>query len=300
MVLEKPADDPSKKNIDAAATDNKTHGEDTATVKVGDSDTELKTGMELRLMQAIDALSKKIDYKTDEVKTEVKADVDSLKTQLSSMEKTLQTNTKKINDLTDSVNYAHKDVSDLKKRATQIEKENKRLKERFDVAEKGRKELEHTLQVFQANAWDRFNDLERHSRQFSIRVRNVENVKSTDNFRRVVAKTLIAEGLTDETEEKVVGEIEHAHPVGKSVGNKSTLIARLHNRPFRNNVLTKAKKKKFVAGAIRVVEDMTKVDHDRRQRAYPLMQAAHEDGKKTVFRRGRLYIDGNETIIPRT
>lgn len=76
------------------------------------------------------------------------------------------------------------------------------------------------------------------------------------------------------------------------------MIARLYSRPFRNGVVAKAKKKDFVAGAVRVVEDLTKIDHDRKQRAFPLMQEAYKDGKKAMFRRGKLYVDGKETIIP--
>ncbi len=224
--------------------------------------------MEQRLMAAIAGLG---------------TNVESLKTQL---EGGLQ-------GIEQSLEYAHKEITDLKETVTRVETESKKLTERLDVAEKKLEKLNITNR-------EKHNDLERHSRGFSIRVRNVPNVKTSDDYRVVVAKILVENQLIDETPEDVFQEIEHAHPIGEPRDGKSTLIARLYSRPVRSGILAKARRMKYVEGKLRVVEDMTKLDYQRRQAAYPLMKKAIEDGKKAVFRRGKLIINSKEVpvVIP--
>ncbi len=263
------------------------------------ANSELKE-MERKLLVAIGQLSTKIDSKSEEVKSELRKDIGDLKAQLTQLDSSVQANAKKLNDLETSVNYAHGEIEDVKTKATQIEKENKKLKDRVDIAEKGRKDAQQKLEQYQQSTKESLNDLERHARGFSIRVRGAPAIKQGENYRSAVASILIQEALVDSDDlEEVTQEIEHAHPLGPRRDDKITLIARLHNRPVRNSIVAKAKKKPFVEGGIRVVEDLTKLDYGRKRDAYPLMKEAYENGKRAVFRQGKLFIDGEETTIPR-
>jgi hypothetical protein len=244
------------------------------------------SAMEQRLLLAINTGAEKTNSKIEDLKTELKAAV--------------LANTSKLDELEVSVNFAHGEIKDIKEKTAQVEKENKRLKERLDAAEKGRKDLQHKLESHILESKDRQNDLERHSRSFSIRVKNVSDVKAGDNFRKRVASVLVAEELVESETDvgQAIKYIEHAHPIGETARGKTTIIARLYSRPVRNAILAKARRMKYEAGKIRVVEDMTKTDFQRRQAAYPLMKKAIEDGKKAVFRRGKLIMDGSEEAIP--
>ena len=43
---------------------------------------------------------------------------------------------------------------------------------------------------------------------------------------------------------------------------------------------------------------MTKFDYDRRNKAYPLMKKAFDEGKKVAFRRGKLIVNGSVVELP--
>lgn len=280
----------------ADGNENKLTGEQ-APEKVGDN--TLQT-MEQKLLAAIADLAKRVDTKTDELKTEMKSDVDGIKTQLTQLQKSMGDNTKKVQDLENSVSFAHKDISDLKEKVKQVETENKRLKNRLDNAEKGRKEMEHVLAEQKTMTVEGLNDLERHSRGFSIRVKGVKGVKSGDNFRKTVAQVLVAQKLvdTENTTEVADNMIEHAHPIGKKKpgDDRTIIIASLYSRPERNSILSKARQLEYDENAPRVVEDMTKIDFRRKMAAYPIMKAAYGKGQKATFRRGQLIVDGK--IVP--
>ena len=255
--------------------------------------------LEEKLLTAIGKISCKIDSTAEDIKKETKKDLDGLKGEMEELKKTLASNTKKLNDIEVSVNFVHKEVDDLKKKVSEVQSDNKRLKERLDAAERGRKDLQKELNVQQEAIAERFNDMERHSRGFNIRVKGVTGLPPHPNYRHVVGKILVEEDLNGNLSlEDIIAGIEHAHPVGKREGEKVTLIARLFSRPRRNAILARAKKKTYEAGKIRVVEDMTRVDFIRRKNAYPLMKDAYDEGKKAVFRRGKLIIEGQETAIP--
>ncbi len=166
----------------------------------------------------------------------------------------------------------------------------------MDNAEKGRKDVEHALKEQKETTTEGLNDLERHSRSFSIRVKGVSGVRSGDNFRKTVAQVLVDEKLVN-TEDvvEVMQLIEHAHPIGprQQAGGKTTVIARMYSRPARNSILTRQRAKVYDENKPRVVEDMTKIDFKRKLVAYPLMKAAYEKGQKATFRRGQLVVDGN-------
>ena len=82
-------------------------------------------------------------------------------------------------------------------------------------------------------------------------------------------------------------------------GKPRHIIAKLHSRPFEMNLLRAAKnpQKKNLLNGVRLAEDFTPGDFELRKKAPPMMKRAFEEGKKVLFTKGKLLIDGRNTII---
>lgn len=250
-------------------------------------DEEVST-MESRILRAIG----KLDRKTDELKTDMNA-------RLEKIEETLTKNSSKIGDLEKSVEFGHKPTNELSDKVHKLEAENKDLKKKsVDEMKKGEatKSIVHKLEE---EMREKMNDMERHSRSYSIRVKGVQGVPDREDFKVTVDKVLLSENLiTGDDVTEVVKLIEHAHPLSRRDDNgKINIIARLYSRPIRNGIVEKAKKKRYPRDSLKVVEDMTKTDFLARKKAYPQMQRAYQQGKKAKFVRGKLIIDGREVAI---
>ena len=92
--------------------------------------------------------------------------------------------------------------------------------------------------------------------------------------------------------------MQSAHPVGES-GNQ--LIAKFHSRPFRNAVLREGKKRlPKEVNALRVAEDLTRMDYELKKKAIQKMKQAYGEGKRSTFKNGKLIVEGKVVPIPET
>lgn len=248
------------------------------------------------VMCALKGLDKKIDG-IDKTTKEMKA---SFELRLQNLESTATTNKKKVGDIEDSLNYVHKEVADLKESVTQLKKENKELREKVNNAQKQSKETVKKADAVRDEMVSRLNDLERRTRDYSIRVRGIpeELVKEREDHRKLIAQVLIENRLvpTDDAP-SVVNEMEIAHPLVPAINGKRNFIARFFSRPYRERVIRAAKGKTAFVQAEKVTEDMTKLDRDLKTKAFPQMQKAYQEGKRVKFQKGKLYIQGKETPI---
>ena len=91
--------------------------------------------------------------------------------------------------------------------------------------------------------------------------------------------------------------IEHCHRLGPFDKNKTrTIIANLYSRPRRNQILKDSRELNNQDNDIYITEDLTRGDHRLKMQARAQMKKAHEEGKKVVFRRGKLII--NSKTVP--
>ncbi len=145
---------------------------------------------------------------------------------------------------------------------------------------------------------EKFNEVERRSRLWGIRIKGVKGLKEVKDYNQKLAEILTQHNVGPfDTVEKNLSIIEIAHPIGKE-GDQ--LIARLHSRVHRNIVVQKAKRTMNAeAGAdgTRIVEDMIKSDFELKRKAFKQMKDAHEAGRRVRFVKGKLWIEGQEVAI---
>lgn len=235
-------------------------------------------------MKAIQGSVAGVDMKVDGLQSKV----DKLDTQMRGFAAV----TKKVDDLEVSTNFLHRELADMKEKLELREKENKHIRERLEKIEREEKTVHSQMQ-------QRLDDSERYSRQYSLRIKGVQDLRETRDYNKKVAQILTENNLGPyQSLEDNLKTIEVAHPLGTVPQNKEDrglLIARFFNRTHRNMVVQKAKtsiNKASSGTKLRVVEDMIKVDYELKRKAYKQMQEAYNQGKKTRFYRGKLYIDG--------
>lgn len=207
----------------------------------------------------------------------------------------MESNTAKGNTLETSLNFAHDTIGEQKSQISKLEKDVRVWKAKLDSTHQLVTEQQRELAEYKEITENRFNDIERRSRSYSIRVKGVPatNVNGRQDHRTIVAEILVKNKLVDATETEVVRALEIAHPLGKPVAGKYNFIARFYARPFRNAVVKAAKQHKGnLFGAEKIVEDLIKSEMDKKTKAFPQMQEAYQKGHKVRFQNGKLLING--------
>ncbi len=258
------------------------------------ANSELNNGlkaMEERLMSAFEGLNNKLDKKVEEIKEDFTA-------KLAAVTTTLDANSKKIAELESSVNFAHKDIADMKVVQGGLVKDCKRLQERENETGKRISKLKGELEESRQDMSSQLNHMERRSREYSVRIRNMD-IKDDENHVDQVAALIVEKKLAPEnsTVGDVAQQIEIAHPLK---GVPKGMIVRFYARPYRNLVVHQAKAKLNRVsgdGGLKLVEDMTKIDFQLKMKAQPQMQEAFKSGKKARFYRGKLIINGKQVAV---
>lgn len=247
------------------------------------------------------AVLSKLESKVDTINKTTENMRQEFESKLTELSNDLRGNSEKVAALETSVNYAHKTIEEQKVKITSLETNTTRLKERVDETQRYSRELKKELVELKETMEEKFNEVERRDRDHSILVRGIPAAKvdgQTDH-RILVAAIIVENNLVgDATEEQTRPAMEIAHPLGKPINGKYNLIARFHSRPYRNTVVRATKQLgERLKGAEKITEDFTKLDADRKRRAYPQMQAAFRDGHKVKFCKGKLVVNGQQVEI---
>ncbi len=253
--------------------------------------------MELRIMDLLKKMDSKMDV-IEKTTTDMKVEVDN---RLMKMESVLGENSKKLSDLEGSLNYAHRDIADQKEKTGRLEKDAKELREKLNNGQKQGKLVARELETMKLKMAEELL-IERRSRSYSIRVLGVpaDVSRQANDHQKVVAEILSRSDLVPSRLDanEVARTMEKAHPLGKPVNDKVNYIARFFARPDRDDVMRRARGKRELQGAERIVEDLTKADLELKKRARPLMEKAYKDGNRVRFQNGKLIIEGREVPIP--
>ena len=152
--------DPNAKKADGASGEQKAEGVDVSP-------------MEARIMEAIR------DMKTD------------MNTRLDHIEGTLKENAGKIEELERSVEFSHSEIKTLTEKVQKLEADNKQLRKKSDAETQRGKSVNDALNRVEGEMREKLNDMERHSRGYSIRVKGVQDVPDREDFKVTVAKVLL-------------------------------------------------------------------------------------------------------------
>ena len=218
--------------------------------------------------------------------TEMKGELTGMKTSIEKLSATTAETVKKVTELEKSVEFAHTATTTNKTKLDEHETRLKEVEKQLGALATQNRTLE--TQIL---------NLERHSREFNVRI-NGTKPKEDEDCRLVVANIIVDNGWSDLPVGEVGNMLENAHRTGKPKDSgERQLIARFYCRPDRNAIL-RAARKKWTAGGPKIFPDMVKQDFDLKKKAAPFMTKAFEQGHKVQFRNGGMFINGKKHRIP--
>ena len=145
----------------------------------------------------------------------------------------------------------------------------------------------------------RIENSERRSREWGLRIHGVPE-RIRENTRSVLCSIIAENKLAGiDSIEGASKVIEHCHRIGPfQQGKTRAIIANIYSRPLRNQLLKDARDVNNNSNNdIYIAPDMTKADHLLKLKAREQMKRAHGQGKRVVFRKGKLIINSEVVSI---
>lgn len=168
--------------------------------------------------------------------------------------------------------------------------EIKELKSKMTYVEKRVERSEQSTKICMA----RVSNLESYGRRWNLRLHGLQET-AKENVREEVIR-VCQKVLPNET--VISDAIDVAHQTGFKHSNESrprAIIIRFIARRLRDALWKAAKSNEFLKKqGLQFKEDLTKEDRDNRQKLWPLIKKAREDGKSAYFVGGRAFIEGTE------
>lgn len=142
---------------------------------------------------------------------------------------------------------------------------------------------------------NRVSDLESYGRRWNLRLQGLPEVEKEDVRAEVIS---VCQQVLPSEKERLPDAIDIAHRVGKPRHNDSKprgIILRFISRRQRDAIWKAAKNNAFLQReGLRFAEDMSKEDRENRQKLWPMIKSAREQGKPAYFVGGRGFINGAE------
>lgn len=177
--------------------------------------------------------------------------------------------------LGDSIEFQSSRTSQVEKTVKRLQKQNAKLLKQIDDHTKQAKKLRESS-----------DNLERHSRRHNLLLCNYGPEKKDEKPEQIV-NSVLKEKLGLDI------KVEVAHRTGKLQNRDQNkhrpIIFKVLSLHEKDSILKSKRKLDGVACYIKA--DEIEADRKERFRLKPVADAAYKAGKKTVFRRGKLYID---------
>lgn len=169
--------------------------------------------------------------------------------------------------------------------------EIKALKEKMGCIERRVEKSEQST----LSCMNRVTDLERYGRRWNLKLHGIPEAPN-EKVREEVIR--ICQQVLPQERDQLPAAIDVAHRVGPKRVNDSrsrVVIIRFVIRRFREAVWKAAKNNPFLRDhGLHFTEDLTKEDKELRQKMWPMIKKAREEGKSAYFVGGRGYIEGVE------
>ena len=187
----------------------------------------------------------------------------------------------KISELEQSLQHAHARIDDF-------QKENASLKSRLKELSCQTGNLQQEVSLLKKDSLSS----QRHSREFNIRVNNVQE-EAGENCRDKLVQFVLDNNIIPEaTKEKIDSMFENVHRTGKKISGKpKQIIGRCYSRETKRTLVAGGKRK-GPNGENLVHEDFATQDYQARKKSLPVMKRFYEEGKRCKFVKGNLYVDG--------
>ncbi|KAE8281759.1 hypothetical protein D5F01_LYC19142 [Larimichthys crocea] len=128
---------------------------------------------------------------------------------------------------------------------------------------------------------NRVSELERYSRRWNLRLHGLTETREEDVRVRAIS---VCQAVLSEDKEKLADAIDVVHRVGKPRQDNTKprgVIVRFISRRFRDAVWKAAKSNPYLQNkGLRFTEDLTQEDRENRQKLWPLIKKARDEGMK--------------------
>lgn len=137
--------------------------------------------------------------------------------------------------------------------------------------------------------------MERYGRRWNLRLHGVAETEKENVLEEVMR---VCREILPNEKERLQIFIDDAHRVGRKFTGSSrprSIIIRFIARRYRDYIWKGAKGNDFLKkNGLRFTEDLCKEDRESRQKLWPSIQKAREEGKSAYFVGGRGFINGVE------
>lgn len=195
---------------------------------------------------------------------------------LSSIEKSSQATAKAMDALTATVQSLLNRVTTHSEKIQKIDLETEKLQ---------KENLELKMKL---------NDMQRHSRLWNLKLHGVKE-ENGENIRQITMDILSK--VAPQINDKMALAVDIAHRLGtmKKVGSPRTIIIRFTMRFYRDIIWREAKNSGFLRdNNLRIKEALTPEDAAAREKLWPLVKKARDEGKRASFRGPFAYIEGKK------
>lgn len=195
---------------------------------------------------------------------------------LSSIEKSSQATAEAMNALTATVQSLLDQVTTHSEKIEKIDLETEKLqKENLQLRMK-------------------LNDMQRHSRLWNLKLHGVKE-ENGENIRQITMDILSK--VAPQINDKMALAVDIVHRLGnmKRIGSPRVVIIRFTMRFYRDIIWREAKNSGFLRdNNLRIKEALTPEDAAAREKLWPLVKKARDEGKRASFRGPFAYIEGKK------
>lgn len=188
-----------------------------------------------------------------------------------------------------------RNIADVKESFDAVCAEMKTLKKRVDHCES----LMEACKVSSDTTEKRISHLESYSRRWNLKRYGLEEKDKQDVRQEIIQ---VCQALLPEAKAKLPDVIDTVHRLGTRKPNNNQprgIIMNFTSRIYRDSVWRSAKNSSFLKSkSLKLAEDLSVEDRERRRRLWPTMEQARKDNKPPFFVGGQAFVDGKEIFPP--
>ena len=204
-----------------------------------------------------------------------------INTRSDNIESMVSANALKIEGLKKTIDFVSAEIKDVKNKVSTLEKKMAKEEKRVDTCQQ------------------RVSELERYSRRWNLRLYGVEESEK-ENIRKKAIE--VCQAVLPEEKGRLADTIDTVHRLGTKQQNDNKprgIIIQFIARACRDAVWKAAKTSPHLRdNGLRFAEDLSKEDRERRNKLWPVIKKAREEGKPAHFIGGRGFISGSEVHLP--
>ncbi|CAG2241201.1 unnamed protein product [Mytilus edulis] len=226
----------------------------------------------------------------------------------------------KLKKFESSINNLAKNVGTVNKRIDEIEKGMEFVNSSFEVSKTERENLKSTVSEIQINNGEivtHLDDIRRNLNHLTERHLDLQTRSMRENLvfsgiphkdEETIEETenIIKNFMYTELKMETTVDFHRAHRFGKETEFRDKKDGRLiKTRPivcrfknFKDREIVRSSAKELKGTHYGIQEQFPKEINDKRKMLWPYFKQAREDKKKAYLKRDKLFIDGNEFILP--